>query len=99
MTTTDIIRNEITLQIGHTPDKNEQQKFIDYIHDRISDLKKDGKKIYLSHIEMAILDCRNDNFAQCQECGEWFLPDEMNDTTGCCINCTPYHDPDFWNEI
>lgn len=98
MTITDIIRNEITLTIGHNPDKWELQTFMDYIHDRISDNEQEGKKLYLSNIGMAILDCRDDNFAKCEECGEWFLRGEINDLTGCCLNCTPHQDPDAWKD-
>lgn len=96
MTITDIIRNEITLSIGHNPDKDELQKFIDYIHDSIADSIRENKKIYISQIEIAILDCKKENFIQCEECGEWFLPSEINEATGCCTKCTPYEDPDYY---
>ena len=98
MTITDIIRNEIADALGHTPDKAEQEKFITYIHDEISDKINQDKKVYLVDIEFAIKLCRDECFKQCEECGEWFLPEEMHDLGYECLNCRPFQDPDAWKD-
>lgn len=99
MTITDIIRNEIADALGHTPDKSEQEKFITYIHDEVAEKIKQGKKVYLDYIEAAIILCRNEQFKRCEECGDWFLPEEMNQFGYKCINCEPNYDPDYeWED-
>lgn len=98
MTTTDIIRNEIADALGHTPDKAEQEKFIKYIHDEIAEKINQDKKVYLVDIESAIILCRNECFKQCEECGEWFLPEEMHDLGHECLKCRPFQDPDIWKD-
>jgi hypothetical protein len=89
MTITDIIRNEIADAIGHNPDKYELEKFITYIHDMISDKQVENKKIFLADVSITILECRDECFRQCEECSEYFLPEEMHDAGYKCLNCQP----------
>ena len=89
MTITDIIRNEIADALGHAPNKAEQDKFIAYIHDEIAEKINADKKVYLVDIEYAIKVCRDECFKVCEECGEYFLPEEMNELGYECLNCKP----------
>lgn len=99
MTITDIIRNEIADALGHTPDKAEQEQFIIYIHDEIAEKINKGQKVYLVDIEFAIRNCRDEQFIQCEECGDWFLPAKINDMDGrYCLTCKPHVDPDAWKD-
>lgn len=96
MTITDIIRNEIADALGHTPDKAEQEKFITYIHDEVADKINQDKKVYLVDIEYAIKMCRDEQFIQCEECGEWFLPRDINNIGGNhCLQCKPIQCEDW----
>jgi hypothetical protein len=98
MTVTEIIRNTMTDMLGHRPDKFEQEKFISYIHDEISDRIHQGKDVRLVDIEHAMNVCLDECFHQCEGCGEWFLPEEMHDRGYECLNCHPYFDPDDWKD-
>ena len=96
MTITDIIRNEIADALGHTPDKAEQDQFITYIHDEVADKINQDKKVYLVDIEYAIKLCRDEQFKQCEECGEWFLPRDINNIGGNhCLQCKPIQCEDW----
>lgn len=104
MTITDIIRNEIQSIIGHQPDKAELDVFMEHLHDFISDKYEERKKnpmarLFLCDIEMNLRETARDYFRSCQDCGECFLPDEMNDDGYHCLNCKPHQDPDLWREL
>lgn len=99
MTITDIIRNEIADCLGHNPSSNEQSIMIDYIHDGISDKRSDNKKIYLVDIEERIRLCRDENFAKCEECGGFYLPEDMNDAGHKCKCCAPDYDVDYYIDL
>ena len=90
-----ILRNEFTYQLGHNPDADEWRTFIDYISDYIkTDLEK-KRRPNLTDLEEAIKNALNDEFMQCNDCGDFFLPSEMNDLGGWyCLNCKPFADPD-----
>jgi hypothetical protein len=91
-----IIKNEIKTEIGHEPSEKELQVFMEYIEGTFSDMEKDGKRMNVTDLEIAIHDCCKDCFAQCEECGEWFLTDDdWNELEHCCRNCKPYADPDM----
>lgn len=99
MTITDIIRNEIAVALGHTPFDDEQECFMNYIHDGLADKIYADLPIMLKDVSDAICLCREECFWCCQECGEWFLPSEMNDYGGhYCLNCKPFDDPDVWKD-
>lgn len=91
------LRGEIADTIYHTPDDNEMLEFEKYVADYIADCINANKQPTLSGICAAISDCRQDRFMCCNNCGEYYLCDEMNDETGdaYCLKCKPYYDPDF----
>lgn len=92
----EIIKNTIQTEIGHEPSEQEVQVFMDYIEGTCSDMKQDGKRMKVVDIALAIHDCCKDCFAQCEECGEWFLTGEdWNEYAHCCRECKPYQDPDM----
>ena len=95
MTITDIIRNEIENSLGHNPSKEEQSVMMDYIHDAIADKINEDKKVYLVDVEFGIKMCRDEQFKQCEECGDWFLLDDMNEFGYKCQNCQPNHCEDL----
>lgn len=92
-----ILINEIKAEIGHEPDEKEFQVMMDYIEGTYHDMGKDGKRMNVTDLNMAIHDCCKDCFAQCEECGECFLPDQdnWNEMEHCCRECKPYVDPDM----
>lgn len=98
MTITDIIRNEVELALDHNPSREELAIMVEYIYDGIADKENEGKKVYLADIEERIRLCRDENFRQCEECGEWFLLEEMHESGYKCLNCQPYSDPDAWKD-
>lgn len=93
----EILMNDIRTVIGHNPSADELKVFMDYIRDTYDDLKQKDKSMYISNIELALYDCRRDNFHQCEECGDWFLTgsDDWNFDNYHCINCKPNSDPDM----
>ena len=92
-----ILKNTINIVIGHMPDETEYQTCVDYIEGTLSDMEQDGKRMSTVDILNVLFDCRKDCFAQCEECGEYFLPtsDEWNSYAHCCRKCKPYADPDM----
>ena len=91
----DALRGEIYELIGHNPDNAELEKMTEYAADYIGDCYSAGKLPNLSGMAYAMLICRQEQFKQCAECGDYFLWDEINTDTGeHCINCRPYYDPD-----
>lgn len=92
-----IIKKSIQTAIGHQPDDAEFQTFMDYIEGTFSDMERDGKQMDIIAVELAIYDCRKDCFVECEECGEYFLPngDNWNEYKHCCRECKPYQDPDM----
>lgn len=91
----DALRGEIYDLIGHNPDNAELEKMTEYAADYIGDCYSAGKLPNLSGMAYAMLICRQEQFKQCAECGDYFLWDEINTDTGeHCLNCRPYYDPD-----
>ena len=91
----DALRGEIYELIGHNPDNAELEKMTEYAADYIGDCYSAGKLPNLSGMAYTMLICRQEQFKQCAECGDYFLWDEINTDTGeHCINCRPYYDPD-----
>lgn len=91
----DALRGEIYNLIGHNPDDAELEKMTEYAADYIGDCYSAGKLPSLSGMGYAMLVCRQEQFKQCVECGDYFLWDEINTETGeHCITCRPYYDPD-----
>ena len=82
MTITNIIKNEISIIIGHNPSSDEFEKFIQYIRDMISDKEVENKKVQLSDVQLAIYTCCDECFRQCEECGEYFLPEYLTEHYG-----------------
>lgn len=91
----DALRGEIYELIGHNPDDAELEKMTEYAADYIGDCHSAGKLPNLSGMAYAMLTCKQEQFKQCAECGDYFLWDEINTETGeHCLNCRPYYDPD-----
>jgi len=91
----DALRGEIYGLIGHNPDDAELEKMTEYAADYIGDCYSAGKLPNLSGMAYAMLICKQEQFKQCTECGDYFLWDEINTETGeHCLNCRPYYDPD-----
>lgn len=90
------LRGEIRGWIGHEPDDDELKVFEQAVADYIADRINENKHVDLNGICAAILDCKQDNFHQCDECGDYFLPAAFNDACigNFCLNCKPYRDPD-----
>lgn len=92
-----ILMNDITDSLGRRPTTDEFKIFVDYINDYLIDQEQSGKKVFLVDVEFAIKECRDAEFKQCEECGEYYLAnsDEWNVERGCCRNCHDYEDPDM----
>lgn len=90
-----IFINEIVNVIGHNPSQEEYKIFYEHVHDFIMENVQKGKKVYMSMVELEIYNCRDQYFSQCEECGDYFLPDEMNESGYCCLKCKPNYDPDM----
>lgn len=92
-----IIKNAVRTVLEHEPDEKELKVFMDYVEGTFSDMERAGKRMTPTDIEIAIYDCRKDCFVQCEECGEYFLPEQeyWNEYAHCCRECKPYSDPDM----
>lgn len=101
----EIIKNEVVDCLGRNVDDDELKGFVDAIKEYID--THDNKKIFLANIGCLIYDYRHDNYAQCEECGEWLRTgddSEWNPDLGwVCTRCEPYQDPDaladFQNDL
>lgn len=92
-------RGEIADAICRTPDDNELLEFEKYVADYIADCINADKLPTLSGMCAAILDCRRDCFMCCNDCGEYYLYDEMNpDDRAYCQNCKPVSNTDLEQE-
>jgi formylmethanofuran dehydrogenase subunit E len=100
--------NEIRDALSRNPDEQEYKNFLDYVSDMIRENDRLGKKTFLVDIAYAIMEYRNDNYNQCEECGEWIAADsdEWNHDRNCCRNCHDYddvadyyHDDDVCNQV
>lgn len=91
------LRGEIYRLIWHNPDDAELAMFEKYAADYIADQVNANKQPDLCGVCSALLDCKNENFMRCEECGEYFLPSELN--LGYCTRCKPYRDPDFERDL
>lgn len=93
---------EIYGQIWHNPDAIELKTIMDYLGDYVKDLAEQKKRLDLSALAVGVADAVHDNFLECEECGEKFLPGEMNDIEKKCIHCKPNYDPEGmpggWND-
>ena len=89
-----IMMNEIRDALSRNPDEQEYKNFMDYVSDMILENDRMGKKTFLVDIEHAIIEYRDDNYRQCEECGEWIAydSDEWNSDRNCCRNCHDYDD-------
>lgn len=89
MLITQLLRNEIELALGREADKRELTLFINHIHDHVSDCIHENKPITCSVISAAINVCLQDEFTRCLDCGEYELPDRLNERQ-LCIECERY---------
>lgn len=94
------LRGEIYGLICHNPSDDEIAIFERHVADYIADQVNDGKRADFTGICCALLDCRNDEFCCCADCGEYFLPSEMNpDNPDYCVNCKAIYNPDWeWEQ-
>jgi len=90
------LRGEIYCLIYHNPTDEELELFERYVSDYLSDCVNTDKHATLTGICAALLDCKQENFRACDECGDYYLPHEFNDECmgNYCLNCKPYRDPD-----
>lgn len=103
LTPTDLeaaLRGEIEGLIYHNPTDEEMELFERDAADYIAICIEDNKKPDLSGLACALLDCRNDNFRACADCGDYYLWSEMNpDDKDYCCKCKPIYDPDYeWKQ-
>ena len=90
------LRGEIYTVIWHNPSDDEMAIFEQYVADYIADQVNHEKRADFTGICGILYDCRREQFCCCADCGEYFLPDEMNpDNTEYCRKCKPVYDPDW----
>lgn len=87
--------------IGHNPTDEELELFEEYAANYIADCINDDKRPDLSGMACALLDCKDENFVRCVDCGDCYLRSEMNQDYGCeyCLECKPYKDEDLEREL
>lgn len=68
-----ILENEIKSLIGHTPTDAEYKSAAQYLRDNLSD------KSDLSNVGLTLYDWRGDKLQQCDECGDYFLRDLLEE--------------------
>lgn len=95
---------EIYGNIWHNPDPAELETVKKYLADYVADLAEQKKRFDLTALAVGVADAVHDHFLECEECGEKFLPDEMNhDGDWYCLQCRPYSDPDGmpggWHDV
>lgn len=92
---------EIYSLIYHTPTDEELELFEEYVANYIADRINDDKRPDLTGMARALLDCKDENFVCCADCGDCYLRSEMNQDYGCeyCLECKPYKDEDFEREL
>ena len=94
-----ILMNEVRDVLGRNPTEEEFKGFVDYIVEYFNDQVRAGKadKVFTADVGLLLYEYRNDNYRQCEDCGEWYLigSDDWN-WDGCyCVNCKPNQDPDM----
>lgn len=67
----EIIINEIKDAIGHIPTTTEYESALDYLGDTIN------PACTFTDVSILLLDWRDDYLVKCDECGDWFLPEEL----------------------
>ena len=89
------LQGEICGLIGHNPDDDEFEQMSIYAADYVADCVNEGKLPNLTGLGYSLLVCKKEQFIQCNECGDYFLPREINSCGGCyCLGCKPNYDPD-----
>lgn len=89
-----VVRNEICGCIYHNPDDRELKVIMDYVDECVLEATCKKKQIDLTSLALMISNAVHDNFVECEECGEKFLPDEMNMDYHKCLGCQPIFDPE-----
>lgn len=76
----EILKNEIKYIIGHVPSDAEYKSALEYLSDRIESHHT------LTDVEVLLKDWRDEELVKCQECGDYFLPEmlEEREVPWCC---------------
>lgn len=68
-----VITNEIKDILGHEPSSAEYKSAVDYVTNNIDD------KSMLIDIEEYLAQWKDDCLLQCEQCGEWYLRENMEE--------------------